>query len=607
MSHETFDNTEVAALLNDGFVAIKIDRQERPDLDHYYMTACMLMGKQGGWPLTILAFPDGRPFYAATYLPPYAAAGHAGLVNVLNRVSELWSSARHALDGSAAEIHARLQPATATIESGSGNDSPHSDNPLIQRALHQLTASFNTLHGGFGGAPRFPTFQHLRFLLRMGPEQADMVSHTLNGMLRGGIHDHVGGGIHRYTTDAEWHEPHFEKMLYDQAGLLRILAELKAASGTDLHGVHGVDRLLDMLESSFLAPDGTYYSAWDADSEGEEGRFYTWTREELERALPSDEAAFVADHFGVNRAGQCILDRNRARCPDPEDEHARRRLTAALDRMAVARADRTAPFRDENILVDWNGMMLGALSVASRLLQSEKALDMAVRSGHALWERFRPDGLLYRRGFMDVTGIEAQVDDYAWLIDGYLELAQASGNEVWLERARLLTGEAVQQLWDARTGTFLMSTSDNVPLHIPKLYDEAYESGASIMLRNLSVLVALDHDPEFESVRQTLKTTLRTAAEKAPTGFTGFLTVLAEERQGRGYVHVAGSGPVLQKALRLFAPDLFVLHGELAATREPVTGEDIPQGTVQVCRNRTCDLPTDNPESYRLPPFTTLS
>lgn len=606
MSRETFDNEEVTRRLNAGFVSIKIDRQERPDLDHYYMTACMVMGRQGGWPLTVIAFPDGRPFYTATYLPPYSTSGRAGLLDVLDRVGQLWSTRRDALRTSAAEVHAGLQPASASLEEQKAEVSPGAGDRLVQRALEDLTASFDPVNGGFGGAPKFPTFQHLRFLLRLGPRPAAMVSDTLERMLNGGIHDHVGGGLHRYSTDAHWHEPHFEKMLHDQAGLLRTLSERHAASGS-AHTVDRIGRLMDFLESAFLTPEGLFYAALDADSDGQEGLFYTWSKEELTSVLSPSDAAFAAEQLGVGPTGRHVLDRNRSRGPDPGNGAPSSRLTDILAILAEARDLRTAPFRDENILVDWNGMLLGALAAAARFVPSERALGLAERLGAALWTRFHGGAVLHHRAFMAETGIEAQLDDYAWLIDGYLELAQVSGKVSWLEKASRLTKEAVERLWDSDAGTFMMSASDQMPVRLPKWHDEAYESGSAIMFRNLAVLQSLSPDPSLDVIRATLERTLLRVAATAPSGFTGFLSVLVEERGGRGTLTVPATGTVHKDAKALFAPHLFLLHGELTKWNAEAVHSELPEGTVQVCRNRTCDRPTRSVHAYRLPPFTTRS
>lgn len=603
MSHETFDNPDVAYALNNSFVAIKIDRQERPDLDHYFMSACMAMGRPGGWPLTVIAFPDGRPFYVATYMPPHSSSGRVGLLDVLNRVQLLWSTSREALEGTASDIHERLNPALATEPSIASSVTGSTVDRLIQQALDQLKKSFDAVNGGFGGAPKFPTFQHLRFLLRLGPGPAKMVTKTLDRIMRGGIYDHVGGGLHRYATDEDWHEPHFEKMLHDQAGLLRVLAERHAALGAS-DDPQRIDQLLDTLESSFMAPDGTFYAAWDADSEGEEGRYYMWTRSDLEQALSADDAAFVAERMGVGPNGPSILDLNRSHGSEPMDASSVHRLRGILDCLAVARDERTPPFRDENVLVDWNGMVLGALASASRYAGSDKALEMAIRLGTALRDRFiTPDGLL-RRGFLDETGIDAQLDDYAWVVDGYLELTQVSGQSQWLHLAQSLMDEAIERLWDPDRGTFVLSTSANVPRRLPRLYDEAYESGVAIMQRNLNVLTALQPNPSMEKIRDSLTQTLMRAAETVPTGLIGFLAVLLEERTGRGQIRAGGNAnSITDRAKRLFAPDLFLLHGEMAEYDSSGKTDELPEGHIQVCRNQTCDLPVKQVEDYRMRPF----
>lgn len=594
MSHESFDDAQVAALLNEWFVPIKIDREERPDVDQFFMTAAMTMGKQGGWPLTIVALPDGRPFYAATYLPKESRPGMTGLMDLLPRIHTLWTQSRPRIEASAADLERVLTPES---EWKSGERTQHA--LLIQQAFEQLERGFDERNGGFGDAPKFPSLQHIRFLIRLGSGKGarEMVSRTLSGILHGGIWDHVDGGLHRYSTDASWHMPHFEKMLYDQAGLLRTLAEAYAAWGDESYRSYAAD-LLSVLERRFMTPDGLFYAALDADSEGVEGLYHTWSIAELEAAMKSDDLDFLVQATGVEKSGRSVLDRRLTRHPDNWTGDDEKRLQRIFQTLRGVRDKRESPFRDEKILVDWNGMLLGALAATARYMHSAHAESMAGRLGASLWERFRKDdGQLLRRGFKDATGLEAQLDDYAWFAEGLLEMAQVDGRRIWVDRARSIVQEAVARLWDADQNAFYVSNASDVPVRMLKLHDEAYESGASIMLRCMRILAVLDNDHDLELKASRYADRLSHAALKAPSGFTATLSVLLEENAGRGELAV-GKASVLNRVARsMFAPHLFLITGELLSETGGSFRDGVPDSAVQVCRNRACDLPVTDPDA----------
>lgn len=597
MAHESFDDDGVAALLNEHFVPVKIDREERPDVDQFYMTACQASGKPGGWPLTVTALPSGRPFYVATYLPRESVPGRAGLIPLLQRVAMLWKERRPDIEDASGQLLKALDEAPLTAgHIAEVGVTPPRGGKATRRMLEALTNAYDTKNAGFGSAPKFPTWHHLRFLLGTGANGREMASSTLTAIRAGGIWDHAGGGVHRYSTDERWHLPHFEKMLYDQAWALRTYAEAYAAMGNSLF-LDTTTELVTMLQADFLAPDNLYFAAWDADSEGEEGRYYTWTWEELGSVLGPAGRQRLATVFEISPEGN-FSDEATRRPTGRNVLHCRdlSLLPSVRDdilRLQTARQNRVSPLCDTKRLADVNGMTLTALSAAARYTGSRAARTAAVRLGRAAWATFMKSGELLRSSFGERTRFTGQLDDYAFLAEGYIHLSEITGHVEDLDRARRLLLEARTRLRDPETGAWYVSAETDVPLRMTRYHDEAYASGASALLRCLDILGRIYPDDGWQAGAAELRMQVVPAAEKYPVAYTGTGATLREALTPRGEMTVrTEAGDALEvAAMRLYAPHLILLSGALGghAPNSPDTAPSSPH--VQICTGTVCHAP----------------
>jgi uncharacterized protein YyaL (SSP411 family) len=459
MAKESFMDPAIAAILNAGFIAVKVDREERPDIDSIYMTACQQMTGQGGWPLTIIMTPDKRPFFAGTYLPRTTRSGMTGLTELLGMVSSLWKEDRDSLVAAAGRTAARIAEISAPPDGGTAGRS------LVDDGYAELAASYDPVNGGFGRAPKFPIPAKLLFLLqywkRTGSEPAlRMAEETLDALRCGGIHDHLGGGFHRYSTDAEWRIPHFEKMLYDQALLLMAFTDAWLATKKAVYR-KTAEEIIAYGTRNLLAPEGAFISAEDADSPGGEGVFYLWTRKELDAVLGTADGDFAAGLFHVRStgnfptagAGKNILYLDREPLADQD------RTAAVRNRLLQEREKRPPPQRDGKILTDGNGLMVAALARASRAFENPACYRMAEAAMRFILSRMKTSGggLLHR--FCDgEAAITAFAGDYAFVIRALIELYETSFDPAWLEEALALTTYTGRHFSDTRrSGYFLTS------------------------------------------------------------------------------------------------------------------------------------------------------
>ncbi|MEW6671633.1 MAG: thioredoxin domain-containing protein [Thermodesulfobacteriota bacterium] len=559
MEKESFEDEEAARYLNDTFVCIKVDREERPDIDAVYMAACQMMTGSGGWPLSIFMTPDKKPFFAATYIPKTGRFGRPGLIDICRQVRELWKNRKDKLDASAQEIASHLSRAFAF----SGADAP--DESLLDRALQQIKRAFDPQRGGFESAPKFPTPHRLLFLLRAfhrsGDQDAlDMVTRTLTAMRMGGIWDHVGFGFHRYSTDANWLLPHFEKMLYDQALIAAACLETFQATRDPLPA-QTAEEIFTYVLRDMTSPDGAFYSAEDADSEGKEGRFYVWTAEAFKRVLADEDTKRWAAILRVSPEGNF------------QDEASHRRtganilhLTVSLnkwadklglprDRLAEewervreklfqARRERAFPLKDDKILTDWNGLMIAALSQAARVLNRPDYAEAARRAARFVLSHMRDEkGRLYHRFRDGELAVEAQAADYAFLIHGLLNLYGATFDIAFAEEARALQRDMIRDFWDEKDGGFFSTRqgADELPVRPKELYDGALPSANSAALNNLLVLSRLTGDATWEDKAHELVRAFAGTVKAQPTAFTFFLCGLDSALRPGQEVVVSGS------------------------------------------------------------------
>jgi len=542
MEHESFEDAATAAVLNRDFVCVKVDREERPDIDRVYMTFVQATTGAGGWPMSVWLTPDLQPFFGGTYFPPRTRWGRPGFIDILERIAYSWRHERDQIVQTAATILGRLRNAAGTDETDGVHRAPVAGLDGVDAGIAAFSEAFDARHGGFGGAPKFPRPSELLFLLEAhaltGDRRArDMAAETLRAMARGGVRDHLGGGFHRYSVDGQWRVPHFEKMLYDQAQL--VLASLEAAQATgDADFVAVAEDTLAYVARDLTAPDGAFWSAEDADSippddraagtsDGpgqphaakREGAFYVWTADEVDRRLGPD-GPIARRRFGIEDGGNAPEDphgefrgQNILYVAQTIDEIAVRvgmaadDVRAALDRarrvLLEARGSRPRPHRDDKVIAAWNGLMIAAAARAARVLVDSPQRDtwrrLAVRGAEAarlhLWDA---DGRrLYRRYRDGEAAVDGFCEDYAALAWGAIELFQATGDGRWLDWAVELTAAQIDRFFDPRDGGWFNSTGEDptVLLRLKEDYDGAEPAAASLSVRNLIVLAQLISDP----------------------------------------------------------------------------------------------------------------
>ncbi|HLJ93432.1 MAG TPA: thioredoxin domain-containing protein, partial [Gemmataceae bacterium] len=464
MEHESFEDPEVAQILNDHFVSIKVDREERPDLDQVYMTAVQMLTGQGGWPMSMFLTPDLKPFYGGTYFPPDDRYGRPGFKRLLLALGEAWQSRRGEITESSDQITERLQQASR-VEPADGE----LDESLLQNAVRMHARVFDSTYGGFGQAPKFPHAVELGLLLRLwkrfGDDQAlHMARLTLDRMAGGGIYDHLGGGFHRYSTDERWLVPHFEKMLYDNALLTAAYLDAYQATGEPLYAAV-VTETLGYIQREMTSPEGPFYSTQDADSEGEEGKFYVWSAQEIEQVLGKERAELFTDVYGVTPEGNWerhnILHRSRSNEQDarmlrlPEAE-LRRMLDESKRELLAVRSRRVWPGRDEKVLTSWNALMITAFARASQVLGNPDYSNQAIRAADFLLGSMRsPDGRLFRTySAGSQPKLNGYLEDYAFLLDAVVTLYEATFELRWIEAALNLATVLIAEFWDESEGGF---------------------------------------------------------------------------------------------------------------------------------------------------------
>ncbi|TFG91239.1 MAG: thioredoxin domain-containing protein [Candidatus Atribacteria bacterium] len=542
MAHESFEDTHVAGLLNENFISIKVDREERPDIDSIYMSVCQMMTGQGGWPLTLILTPEKKPIFAGTYIPKESRFGMPGLIDLLSRITKSWKERRRELITSAEEIAAAL---VQGLETG------HAHNPdlsMLNQGYQELALRFDATNGGFGNAPKFPTPHNILFLLRFWKRTADkhalaMVEKTLGAMRLGGIYDHVGGGFHRYSTDARWKVPHFEKMLYDQALLVMAYTEAYQVTRNPKFR-KTAEEIISYVFRDLTSPEGAFFSAEDADSEGREGAFYLWTASEIEEVLGKEDAIVAAHAFNVTHTGNYhdkkngrglnILYRTQsiARLASPfnfADIDLASRLESIMARLCSARKRRPRPSLDDKILTDWNGLFIAALAQAARTFGNENYLEAARRAMQFVLSRMRDtNGGLMHRYRDGESAIPAFGDDYAFIIKALIELYESTFEPSYLASARELNTIFLAHFWDeAQGGFFTISDSTEILLIRKKeIYDGAIPSCNSVAFENLVRLAHLTGDAAIEQKASVLSAGFCAIVQRSPSAHTWFLCAL---------------------------------------------------------------------------------
>jgi uncharacterized protein YyaL (SSP411 family) len=601
MAHESFEDEETAAYLNEHFVSIKVDREERPDIDAVYMTATQAMTGHGGWPMTCVLTPDGEPFFTGTYFPDRPRHGSPSFRQVLTALVDAWADRREDVMRVGAKVAAHLQAEGGASSTGAPTAAD------LSAAVRSLGTTFDRARGGFGGAPKFPPSMVLEFLLRhaarTGDEQAlAMVSATCEAMARGGMYDQLGGGFARYSVDAEWVVPHFEKMLYDNALLLRVYLHWWRQTGAPT-GLRVARETADFLLRELRTPEGGFASALDADSEGVEGRFYVWTPDQLSEVLGAEDGRFAAEVFSVSREGTFEEGRSTLqRLNEPEDQQ---RLADVRSRLFGARAARVRPACDDKVVAAWNGLAIAALAECGIALEEPAYVEAAVACGELLWRVQVPeDGVLLRVSRHGVAGRHAGVlEDYADVAEGYLALLAATGDPVWWQRAGVLVEEMLAHFADGRGGFFDTSDQAEQLLHRPAdPGDNATPSGQSAAAGALLGYAAAAGSGRHRDAAESALGVARRLATTAPR-FTGWGLAVAEAALA-GPVEVAVVGgpdrraELLRTALRAPAPGAVVVSGEPGASGVPLlSGRPLIDGrpAAYVCRGFVCERPVTEP------------
>ena len=623
MAHESFEDPDTAALMNRHFISIKVDREERPEVDDIYMQAVMAMTQgRGGWPLNVFLTPEGRPFYGGTYFPPQSRYGMPAWKDLLMGIHEAFENRRDEINANATELVASLD---RTVLGEMTEDMGLNTNLLTAAAVN-LRGQFDKQYGGFGGAPKFPNPMNLEFLLRtyQRTQHADtlhVVTYSLDKMARGGIYDQVGGGFHRYSVDAYWLVPHFEKMLYDNAQLSRLYLHAWQVTGNAFYR-EIAEEIYDYILREMTAPEGGFYSATDADSEGEEGKFFIWTMDEVRMSLTPlleelpNAADIAIEYWGMTSGGN-FEGHNILYVPNDDATVAKRlgltieelkdALTKIKDRLYATRTNRVAPGLDDKILTGWNGMMLASLTEAARVLDRPDYLTAAERAGtFLLGTMMTAEGRLQRTYKEGRARINAVLEDYGHMIDALLELYQSTFIEKWFVAAQTLA-DAVLEHFAANDYGFFDTSDDHEKLIVrPRsLQDNATPSGNSMMSKQLSRLSAYTGEGRYDDAARSALKPMIQAMRMVPQAFGEALN--AADNLSSGLLEVALLGnpthaemkSILQTLRRAYRPALITAlsrqdadeNATIPLLRQRTIRNEQP--TVYVCRNFACARPVN--------------
>ena len=546
MEKDSFEDAEAAALINKHFIPVKVDREERPDIDQKYMAACQTLTGQGGWPLTVFLTPEKKPFYAGTFFPKTSRYGINGLMEILPRLSEFWEKDREKVVKAADELVDALRKMAAG-EEAKGKDRGSLEDlaaaQLLDKAYRSFENNYDSEYGGFGSAPKFPAPHQLLFLLRhwkrTGDEKAgDMVLETMRRMHRGGIFDQLGFGLHRYSVDEKWLVPHFEKMLYDQALIALAAIEAYKYSGEKEMAIFA-RRIFTYLSRDMLSGEGAFYAAEDADSEGEEGTFYVWRPEEIIKILGSEKGVIINEYYGVTGSGNFEGGKSILHRPHDDQTFAEARgisveeldelLEDAREKLLSYRDKRERPFLDDKIITSWNGLLIAALARGSVVLKEKEYLEAAKKAAAFIQSKMiLPDGRLVRRYREGEAAIDAFLDDYANLAWGMLEIYKAGGETEYLDQAVALSRKMIE-LFDRGDGIFnyaIESEGDHEFGLEAEAYDGATPSGVSVAAMNLVQLGRMIQEKELEDKGVELIAAQEEKLERYPTGFAYLLSAL---------------------------------------------------------------------------------
>lgn len=643
MEQESFEDNSIAEVINHYFVPVKVDREERPDIDSVYMSAVIQMTGQGGWPLTLVLTPDKQPFFGGTYFPPFAKWGSAGLVDILKTIAERWNSNQQELIASGQKIAETLfQQSQKKFIS---QNLP--DRSLLDEAAGQYKNHFDAEYGGFGMQPKFPAAHNLLFLLRFwyrskNHDVLNMVTYTLEKMSQSGMYDHLGGGFHRYATDRYWQIPHFEKMLYDQAMLVRIYTEAYQAT----HNFHFKDvarQTCDYVLTDLMDSAGGFYSAEDADSvngqgDMKEGAYYVWTENEIRQVLNAEEFDLFADYFSIRTSGNVHSDPHQEFIEknilftqyrsfkdvavkfNLSEAQVREKLMLCRQKMLSCRHDRQRPHLDDKILTDWNALMIGALTLAGKVFKEPKYIDAAQNAIDFIFSDLFLDGDLYHRYRDGDVAVKANLDDFAFLINACLDLFETCGDVKFYARAIQLSEKMLEDFWDSEKGGFYFTSShaEKLIFRTKDVYDGAMPSGNAMAAQALIRLAHMSLDDKYDQCLKDMFTVFGETMKQYPMGYAHMLSVfdfilgpvtqiVLQEPKDNNFTRNAWD-----EVYANFIPNKIVIPWKKQNQKNLKNKSVLPEisyitehlndydaARVYVCENNTCRLPVSDMKAFK--------
>ncbi len=615
MEHESFEDDSVAKLLNDSFISIKVDREELPEIDHVYMSVCQAMTGGGGWPLTIVMTPAKEPFFAGTYFPKDKRGGRSGLFQILPMIADAWNSKRQDIMTSVGQVKNYLDQL---------NSKPAGNNfstELINRAYDQFRNGFDEEYGGFFRAPKFPSPHNLIFLMRYHHSfdnkiALDMATKTLKQMRLGGIYDHIGFGFHRYSTDRHWLVPHFEKMLYDQAMIAMAYTEAYHITGEDIFAQTAREIFTYVLRD-MTASEGGFFSAEDADSEGEEGKFYIWTEQEIKEVLGEDYGKEFNDIFSITTPGnyrdESSGKETRLNIPHLKNYNTNgsNEFESAREKLLNIREKRIHPLKDNKILTDWNGLMIAALAKAAIVLDEPVYLDAAEKAAEFVLHSISKGERLLKRYRNGVAALDAHLDDYAFMAWGLLELYEATFATKYLSQSLDLMNIMVEDFWDDKNGGFFLGSdqSEKLIVRSKTAYDGAIPSGNSVAVMNMVKLTRITGNTNWAELAEKTIRAFSEDVNRAPTGYTLMLTGFMFDTQNSKEIVIVGDSrnrnttKFLHTIRASYAPHKVLLFKDTSvsdnrleqlanwtSTQNSINGKP----TAYVCKNFACNQPTSD-------------
>ncbi len=610
MEKECFEDLEVSQILNDFFISIKVDREERPDIDNMYMSVCQAMTGSGGWPLTIIMAPDKKPFFSGTYFPKHSKHGYLGLMDILNKISEVWEKDQISLLESSEDI-------IRAIKQYSELKPFELNSKVVEQCYKNLAKSYDDLFGGFGLAPKFPTPHNINFLLSYwklyGEENAlEMAKTSLINMYKGGIFDHIGFGFSRYSVGRNWLVPHFEKMLYDNALLSYAYAETYEATRDPLYK-QVAEKIFTYVLRDMTNKDGGFYSAEDADSEGKEGKFYIWSREEVEKVLGKEDGELYCKYYNITQKGN-FEGNNIPSLIDIDLKYKKNEtLCIKLEELRIKlfnyREKRVHPQKDDKILTSWNGLMIASLAYGGRVLRDERYTEAAENALDFVFNKLQNnEGRLLARYRDGESAYLGYLDDYAFIVWGLIEMYKTTYDYKYLKRALTLNEEMIKYFWDRENGGFFISSWDSEKLVIraKDSYDGAMPSGNSVAVMNMVILFKITGNAKLEGYIDKIFKTFGKLVESMPEAYCKMVTAFLQSiipgkliviTGKRNEINAEGMLNIVNKNYSPFTSVIFNDGSEKINKLIPFIAEQKmidKKATAYVCENYTCRAPTTN-------------